>query len=106
MANGPASTSVADLKRISRILEKILFDAENTGSCEKICDVVRAMMKVTSMAQVAKIAMAFLESDSVVIVRIKDRFVEKPSPGGWRDLMINFYLKSDPNHHICEVVRT
>ena len=98
-----AKTKIAPLKRLSRILEKILFDAENAGSCEKICDVVRAMMKVTSMAQVAKIAMAFLESDSVVIVRIKDRFVEKPSPGGWRDLMINFYLKSDPNRHICEV---
>ena len=101
-----AKTEIAPLKRISRILEKILFDTENAGSCEKICDVVRAMMKVTSMAQVAKIAMAFLESDSVVIVRIKDRFVEKPSPGGWRDLMINFYLKGDSNRHVCEVMRT
>ena len=45
----------------------------------------------------------FLESDSLVIVRIKDRFVEQPSQGGWRDLMINFYLKCDPNRHICEV---
>ena len=45
----------------------------------------------------------FLESDSLVIVRIKDRFVEKPSQGGWRDLMINFHFKGDPNRHICEV---
>ena len=42
------------------------------------------MLTATSMKQVAKIAMAFLESAEVVIVRIKDRFVEKPSPGGWR----------------------
>lgn len=55
------------------------------------------------MAQVAKCAMAFLESDLIVIVRVKDRFVEKPSPGGWRDLLINFYITSDPNQHICEV---
>ena len=91
------------LQRISRVFEKILFDCKNPGSCEKIADIVRAMLKATSMKQVAKIAIAFLESDEIVIVRIKDRFVEKPSAGGWRDLMINFYLASDPNRHVCEV---
>ena len=72
---------------------------------------------------------AFLESEDIVIVRvkvgrsintnihapttptdptttaattttIKDRFIEKPSPGGWRDLMINFYLARDPHRHV------
>ena len=72
------------LKRISRVFEKIFFDAKNPRTCEKITDIVRAMLTATSMKQVAKIAMAFLESAEVVIVRIKDRFVEMPSPGGWR----------------------
>jgi len=52
---------------------------------------------------VAHIANTFVACDAIVIVRVKDRFVEKPSPGGWRDLMINFYLADDPNQHICEV---
>ena len=29
------------------------------------------------------------------MVRVKDRFTTCPSEGGWRDLMLNFYLKSD-----------
>ena len=50
-----------------------------------------------------QVALVFLESKEIVIIRIKDRFVEKPSPGGWRDLMINFYMANDPKRHICEV---
>ena len=91
------------LKQSSRVFEKILFDFKNPGSCEKIVDIIRGMLKATSMQQVTKIAMAFLESDEIVIVRIKDRFLTKPSQGGWRDLLINFYMADDPNCHICEV---
>ena len=91
------------LKRISRVFEKILFDPDDAFSCEKIADIIRAMLTATSMQQIVKIAIAFLDSDEVVIVRIKDRFVEKPSAGGWRDLMINFYMADDPNRHVCEV---
>jgi len=29
--------------------------------------------------------------------------VANPSPGGWRDLMINFYFTSDPHRHVCEI---
>ena len=36
-------------------------------------------------------------------MRVKDRFVAKPSPGGWRDLMINFYFTKDPHRHVCEI---
>ena len=46
---------IAPQKNISRILEKILFAFENEGgSCRKIFDIVRAMITVSSMAQVAK----------------------------------------------------
>ena len=102
-ATGAEVSLPGALKRISRAFEKMLFDCNNAGSCENIADIIRAMLTATSMKQVAKIALAFLESDEIVIVRIKDRFVEKPSPGGWRDLMINFYFTKDPNRHVCEV---
>ena len=92
-----------ELKNISRVFEKIMFDPDNQGSCEKIADIVRAMLSASSMKMVAEIVMAFLESDEVVIVRVKDRFVEKASPGGWRDLMINFYMANDQQRFVCEV---
>jgi len=99
-----AKTEIAPLKKISRIFEKVLFDSKNRGMymCESITDVVRAMITARSMGQLAKIAMAILESEQIVILRVKDRF-EKPSAGGWRDLMINFYMSGDPNQHVCEV---
>jgi len=37
-----------------------------------------------------------------VVVRVKDRF-KHPSGGGWRDVMINFYVVSDGTKHVCEV---
>ena len=49
----------------------MLLDSEKPGSCEKVADVVRAMLTASSMAQVAKIAMAFLHNEKIVIVRIK-----------------------------------
>ena len=44
-----------------------------------------------------------LSNEEIVIVRVKDRFVQAPSAGGWRDVMINFYFKSDRKKHICEI---
>ena len=102
-ATGASVDLPTSLKRISRIFEKILFDFQHQGSCEKVVDIVRGMLKANSMQQVTKIAMAFLESRDIVIVRIKDRFVTQPSHGGWRDLLINFYMADDPNCHVCEV---
>jgi WD40 repeat protein len=37
-----------------------------------------------------------------VVVRVKDRF-KHPSGGGWRDVMVNFYVVSDGAKHVCEV---
>ena len=36
------------------------------------------------------------------MVRVKDRFTS-PSPGGWRDVMINYVVRDDPYQHICEM---
>ena len=30
--------------------------------------------------------------DKFVLVRAKERFFKSPSPGGWRDLMLNFLI--------------
>ena len=38
----------------------------------------------------------------LAVVRVKDRF-KHPSGGGWRDVMINFYVVSDGAKHVCEV---
>jgi len=92
-----------NLKRISRVLEKAYFDFDDPGKVFKIGDIIRASMTATSILQVTKLCLAFLDSDDIVLVRVKDRFVEQPSHGGWRDLMINFYLADDPRQHICEV---
>ena len=86
--------------------EKVLFDPRPTQgqfSAEYICDIVRSMFVASSMKQVTRVALAFFEDPEIVIVRIKDRFVSQPSPGGRRDLMVNFYLKGDKHKHICEV---
>lgn len=37
-----------------------------------------------------------------MVVRVKDRF-KHPSGGGWRDVMINFYVVGDGVKHVCEV---
>ena len=37
-----------------------------------------------------------------MVVRVKDRF-KHPSGGGWRDVMINFYVVGDGAKHVCEV---
>ena len=42
------------------------------------------------------------EEGRVVVVRVKDR-IRQPSSGGWRDVMINLYVASDPDRHVCEI---
>jgi len=91
------------LKRLSRVLEKILFDFKGPGAADKVCDVVRAMLKASTMNHVIALVFAFINCEEIVVVRVKDRFVTKSSPGGWRDLMINFFFIDDPQQHVCEV---
>ncbi len=37
------------------------------------------------------------------MVRLKERFFEAPSSGGWRDVMLCLVLNEDPLRHVCEV---
>ena len=93
------------LKQIVRIVEKCALRPDKPGKAELVCDIVRDMFTVSSMEQMAKVAVALLsrsEIGEIAIVRVKDRNAE-PSAGGWRDIMINFVLVSDENAHVCEV---
>ena len=94
----------SNLKKLGRIIEKtILKCRDDPGNANKVCDIVRGMVTCINMKQVAEIVGHIDGSDEVVVTRVKDRFFNAPSAGGWRDCMINFYLKADPNRHICEV---
>jgi surface protein len=55
------------------------------------------------MGQIAAVVQRLGSSSDIVVTRIKDRFLTSPSGGGWRDCMLNFYLKEDSNQHVCEV---
>jgi surface protein len=55
------------------------------------------------MGQIATVVQRLGSSPGIVVTRIKDRFLTSPSGGGWRDCMLNFYLKADSNQHVCEV---
>ena len=44
------------------------------------------------MSQIAAIVNCFQTRSDLTVTRVKDRFFEAPSAGGWRDIMINFYL--------------
>ena len=89
------------LKRVARIAEKVMLRPERAGQAERICDVVRDMFVHTSMRQMTATIDAFVGSDEVRVVRIKDRF-SHPSAGGWRDVMVNYVLADDESAHVCE----
>ena len=106
----------AALKKMGRIVEKSLLKRwgewdgwlaihykDHGGNANKVCDIVRGMLQCSTMGDIAKLVKRLGQSQDIVVTRVKDRFIRSPSAGGWRDCMINFYVKSDPNKHICEV---
>jgi hypothetical protein len=60
------------------------------------------MLTVSRCDVIGAVLDAVLDDESIVVVRIKDRF-NAPSGGGWRDVMINYYHKSDAAKHVCEL---
>jgi len=98
----PAPKEETPLKATMRVLEKALLRPDAPGNVDRICDVVRDMLTVDSCAKLAALVRAICDSPDVVVVRIKDRFAN-PSGGGWRDVMVNYYLASDEAKHVCEL---
>ena len=60
------------------------------------------MTTPSHQSRLADVAAEFYECDRIVIVGVKERFLSKPLSSGWRDLIILFYIKDDPNRHVCE----
>ena len=95
------------MKGIYRVLEKGVFKYNNATEedeldLSQVRDLVRGGIIDRTMDGLAVVAEYIHNSNEVTICRIKDRFNE-PSGAGWTDLMINFYLNSDPLRHVCEV---
>ena len=83
---------------------KVLLQRDDSG-CTRVCDVVRALVKVRNLTEFGAVLRAIAElheEQKVVVTRVKDRNTE-PSPGGWRDVMINLYVASNEDHHVCEI---
>ena len=111
----PQARVPATLKKVSRIVEKLLLHP--TGPITevgRIFDVVRGMIRCRTMSQVALVLKKLTDHPDVTIVRVKDRFIASPSPGGWRDCQVCFFLNdpnnsstststSSNNNHICEL---
>ena len=73
------------LKRMTRMIEKTLLKGRD--SVAHVKDIVRAMAVVRSMDAVASILDIFCElhkAGLITMVRVKERFLEAPSKGGWR----------------------
>ena len=73
----------AKLKKVTRILEKMIM----RGSVKGVKDIVRAMATLDDMENIAIVAELMLElhkQKSIKLLRIKERFFEQPSSGGWR----------------------
>lgn len=93
-----------DLKNVVRIAEKAIFNINDPGNANRVFDVVRGMVVCRSMTLIAQVLHKFINDHRIQIVRMKERFFKHPSPGGWRDCMICFWVKNSDNvRHICEV---
>ena len=103
-ADVPQAKLPETLKKVSRIVEKLQLHPNGpTSSVGHIFDVVRGMIRCQSMGDVALVIEKVTDCDAITIVRVKDRFVDSPTAGGWRDCQICFFLNGDENKHVCEL---
>eukprot|EP00939_MAST-03C_sp_MAST-3C-sp1_P000721 g721.t1 len=115
--------SIGPLKKFYRMVEKSALRQENVRvdadprhvddarsppfrvayNYERVCDVRRAFIQVTRVADIGLTLELIRRSQpEIVVVRVKNRF-SNPSCGGWADVMVNFYFACDPSKHVCEV---
>eukprot|EP00940_MAST-03C_sp_MAST-3C-sp2_P003579 g3579.t1 len=103
----PILTLPASLKRVARVCEKtVLRHGASTGDASNVCDVVRGMIESrgNGMQGCAVILVAIAADDDLRIVRLKDRFLSRPSGGGWRDLLVNVAVPlPSGGEHVCEI---
>ena len=73
------------LKRMTRVIEKARLKGGNSVAGVK--DIVRAMITVSTMDEVAvvmEVLCVLHEEGEIEVMRVKERFLEAPSKGGWR----------------------
>ena len=105
------SLKVAPIKGLSRILEKVLLwrqnplhdpsDKDLAENAEWVLDCVRAMFVCKTPAGFVKLLDNIASNQELVVLRVKDR-INNPSYG-WRDVLINCYIKKDGAKHVCEI---
>ena len=103
-ADAIALSLPATLKKVGRVVEKAALRRGRRGDVSGVKDVVRAMVRVRRFAHVCIVLLAVHRHAGCRVVRIKERYFEMPSGGGWRDLMINIEIDIGGGAvHICEV---
>ena len=93
------------LKPAARVLEKVLLRREGAGEVDRVCDVVRSTFVATCMDDLVGVLAQLIllaRQEAIRVVRVKDR-IGAPA-GGWRDLLLNFFITADASKHVCEVV--
>ena len=79
-------------KAKEKIIQQKEKDANRVAAIEQLLEKFKVLISASTSGKT-----------KLTVTRIKDRFFKSPSAGGWRDIMINFYLNSDSNKHICEL---
>ena len=85
------------LKRMTRVVEKARLRGGKSASAACVKDIVRGMVVVDSMDAVASLLKVFLDlqmAGILLVVRVKERFLEAPSAGGWRGLFREIFVLS------------
>ena len=74
---------------MTSVVEKARLKGGKNHSAACVKDIVRAMVVVDTMdavATVLEILCDLHKEGLIVVVRVKERFLEAPSGGGWRGL--------------------
>lgn len=85
-------------KEQSRTRKKAEVDYD--GDTSRVCDILRATIKINSAAQYRKITNLLLPAHNSSIVRLQDGFASPDKDGGLRRVLANIQLS---NGHIAEI---
>ena len=70
-------------------------------SAALVCDVLRCMLEVDDLEKAGAALRKIATAPELVVCRVKERFVQAPTTGGWRDCLINARFADDS--HVFEV---
>ena len=81
---------------MTRVIEKAHLKGKGRVSAACVKDIVRAMIIAESMkdiVDVLEILSILQKNNKIQIVRLKERFLEQPSGGGWRGKHVGIISK-------------